>query len=184
MANAVINGHVVAVSSDGQHRFSKRPMASIEILAGLGVDGDAHAGKANHHRSHAQRNPDAANLRQVHLIHTELLEELDRKGFEVNPGDLGENITTRGVALLGLGRDTLLRIGPDAVLSVTGLRNPCGQVDDFATGLLNELVEKVGDQVAPKAGIVCIALRGGTVRPGDAIRVEEPEGPHIPLQRV
>lgn len=184
MTKSSSNGLVVAVSSDHQHRFSKQPVSSIEILAGFGVRGDAHAGEMVRHRSRVQQDPAQPNLRQVHLIHAELLEELDRKGYEVNPGDLGENITTRGVDLLRLGRDTLLRIGPDAVLSVTGLRNPCAQVDEFAPGLLSELVEKVGDQIVRKAGIMCVALSGGIVRPGDAIQVEIPEGPHIPLDRV
>ncbi|WP_252257481.1 MOSC domain-containing protein [Erythrobacter aurantius] len=178
------NGLVVAVSSDNKHRFSKQPVRSIEILAGFGVRGDAHGGDTVRHRSRVEQDPTQPNLRQVHLIHAELLEELDRKGFEVNPGDLGENITTRGVDLLHLGRDTLLRIGSDAVLSVTGLRNPCAQVDEFAPGLLAELVEKTGDQIVRKAGIMCVALRGGIVQPGDGIHVERPEGPHIPLGRV
>lgn len=184
MANASSNGLVVAVCSDANHRFGKHSTSSIEILADFGVHGDAHGGDTVQHRSRMRQDPSQPNLRQVHLIHAELLEELDRKGFEVNPGDLGENITTRGVDLLRLGRDTLLRIGPDAVLSVTGLRNPRGQIDTFAPGLLSELVEKTSDQIVRKAGIMCVAMRGGTVRPGDDIHVERPEGPHIPLGRV
>lgn len=184
MANDGIVGRVISVSRDGAHRFSKQPVDSIEIIAGLGVKGDAHSGETVKHRSRVQQNTDQPNLRQVHLIHAELLEELDAKGYEVNPGELGENITTRGIALLELGRDTLLRFGPDCVLSVTGLRNPCSQIDEFSPGLLGELVEKVGGQVVRKAGIMCVALRSGTVKPGDAIVVERPEGPHIPLERV
>ena len=184
MAYAQERGRVVAVSVDAAHRFSKQAESSIEILAGFGVRGDAHGGETVQHRSRLRDDPFQPNLRQVHLIHAELLEELDRKGFEVNPGELGENITTRGVDLLRLGRDTLLRIGSDAVLSVTGLRNPCRQVDEFAPGLLKELAQQVGDRVVCKAGIMCVALRGGIVRPGDEIHVERPEGPHIPLERV
>jgi len=184
MTNRAPNGRVIAVASDGQHRFSKQSMPHIEIVAGFGVQGAAHGGETIQHRSRLQADPEQANLRQVHLIQIELLEELDRKGFEVNPGDLGENITTRGIDLTRLGRDTLLRIGPQAVLSVTGLRNPCGQIEEFSRGLLNELVERVGDQITRKAGIMCVALRSGRVSAGDEIRVEKPEGPFIPLERV
>lgn len=177
-------GRVISVSRDGAHRFSKQPVDTIEIIAGLGVKGDAHSGETVQHRSRVRLNPDQPNQRQVHLIHAELLEDLDRKGYEVDPGELGENITTRGVDLLELGRDTLLRVGPQAVLSVTGLRNPCGQIDEFSPGLLGELVEKVGGEVVRKAGIMCVVLHSGTVKPGDEIVIERPEGPHIPLQRV
>ena len=177
-------GTVIAVSSRAEHGFSKVPEKAIEIVAGYGVRGDAHAGEKIKHRSRVAVDPDQPNLRQVHLIGTELLEELDANGFEVDPGELGENITTKGLDLMGLGYDTLLRIGDHAVLSVTGIRNPCQQIDSFKPGLLKQLVQKEGDRTIRKAGIMSVALRGGTVQPGDAIRIELPEGPHIPLERV
>lgn len=176
--------HVEAVCRDGKHRFSKTPTTQIDIIAGHGVRGDAHAGEKVQHLSRVRANPDQPNLRQVHLIHTELFDELREKGFDIRSGDLGENITTKGVDLLGLGRDTLIRIGEQVVLRVTGLRNPCGQIDDFAPGLLKHLAVKTDNGIVRKAGIMTVAQTGGTVGPGDIIRVEAPSGPHIPLERV
>ena len=175
---------VIAVCSDGEHRFSKQLTDRIEIIAGLGVSGDAHAGEKVQHLSRVRADPEQPNLRQVHLMHAELFEELSGKGFSIRPGDLGENITTAGIDLLALGRDTRLRIGPDAVLKVTGLRNPCGQIDTFARGLLKEVAIKTADGIVRKAGIMTIAEAGGVVEPGDAIEVVSPDGPHIPLERV
>lgn len=117
-------------------------------------------------------------------MHRELFEELAAKGFAVHPGNLGENITTSGIDLLGLGRDTLLQIGSEVVLKVTGLRNPCAQIEAFAPGLLHELAVKTDRGVVRKAGIMCVAVAGGEVRPGDAIQIEQPDGPHVPLERV
>ena len=184
MTDTHIAGDVVEVCASSQHQFSKSRCDCIEIKAGYGVVGDAHAGVTVKHRSRVKVDPDQPNLRQVHLIGVELLEELDRKGFEVNPCELGENITTRGIDLIGLSRDTILRIGDDAVLSVTGLRNPCVQLNQFAPGLMNELAWKENGQIRRKAGIMCIALCSGSVSPGDPINVYHPEGPHIPLERV
>ncbi len=183
---SVINyiGTVVEVSSSTDRQFSKDRSSAIKIAAGHGVVGDVHGGKTIKHRSRMEIDPNQPNLRQVHLMPVELLEELDRKGFEVNPGDLGENITTRGIDLINLSRDTILRIGAETVLSVTGLRNPCVQIEQFAPGLLNELAYKANGEVKLKAGIMCIALCSGTVRPTDEITVYHPEGPHIPLERV
>jgi len=182
----VINsiGTVLEVSCSAKHEFSKQRTSAIRIAAGHGVVGDAHAGELIQHRSRMEIDPDQPNLRQVHLMPVELLEELDRKGFEVDPGDLGENITTRGIDLVSLGRDTILRIGGETVLCVTGLRNPCVQIEKFAPGLLNELAVKSDGKVRRKAGIMCVALSGGTVRPGDEVSVYHPEGPYIPLERV
>ncbi|EAQ29673.1 hypothetical protein NAP1_02835 [Erythrobacter sp. NAP1] len=184
MAVVTQPGIVAAVHRDGKHRFSKQRSSAIRILAGLGVEGDAHAGKTVQHLSRVRADPSQPNLRQVHLMHGELFDELEAKGFVVNPGDLGENVTTRGVDLLGLGRDTLLRIGASAVLSVTGLRNPCGQIEAFSPGLLKELAIKTSSGIIRKAGIMAVALNGGEVRAGDTIRIEKPEGPFIPLKRV
>ncbi|WP_298465560.1 MOSC domain-containing protein [uncultured Erythrobacter sp.] len=175
---------VQAVARDGEHRFSKSLAETIEIVAGIGVAGDVHAGEKVQHLSRVRANPAQPNLRQVHLIHSELFDELGKSGFSIQPGDLGENITTRGIDLLSLGRDTLLKIGGDAVLRVTGLRNPCGQIDDFAPGLLKHVVNKTDQGIVRKAGIMTVAVSSGMVRPGDPITVESLSGLHIPLERV
>lgn len=180
----VLGGNVVAVSRDGRHRFSKPKASEIRVLAGFGVRGDAYAGEKVQHVSRIRLNPQPPNLRQVHLIHSELFGELARKGFTICPGDLGENITTSGIELLDLGRDTLLRIGPDVVLSVTGLRNPSGQINNFRPGLLKYLAFSTRERIIRKAGIMTVALKGGTIRPGDKIAIEPPDGLHIPLDRV
>ncbi len=179
-----LSGHVVAVNRDTFHRFSKPLAREIGVLAGIGVRGDGHSGEKIQHISRVRANPNAPNLRQIHLIHSELFDELGKKGFNIRPGDLGENITTRGVQLLDLGRDTLLRIGPDVVLSVTGLRNPSGQINNFKPGLLKHLALRTRERIIRKAGIMCVALKGGTIRPGDRIDIEPPDGRHIPLDRV
>jgi MOSC domain-containing protein YiiM len=178
------SGAVVSVHRDTQHRFSKQPSDDIRIIAGIGVEGDAHAGDRVQHLSRVRADPSQPNLRQVHLMHAELFEEVAKKGFTVRPGDLGENITTSGIDLLSLGRDTILHVGEGAVLRVTGLRNPCAQIDAFAPGLLKEVALKTPQGVVRKAGIMCVALASGEIRPGDTIRVEPPKGPHIPLERV
>ncbi|CAM5735785.1 hypothetical protein SHIRM173S_00510 [Streptomyces hirsutus] len=166
-----MTGTVTAVSSNGVYSFTKPNRDSIVLLAGLGVEGDVHAGVTVKHRSRVAQDPTRPNLRQVHLIHEELFAEVGGEGFEVAPGDLGENITTRGIDLLGLPVGTLLRIGDDAVLEVTGLRNPCLQIDNFQDGLLKQVVgrDEAGNLVR-KAGIMSIVKEGGAVRPGDAIR--------------
>jgi len=134
----------------------------------------------------ARMNPDAPNLRQVHLMHSELFDEVRTKGFDVKPGDLGENITTAGIDLLGLSTGTRLYLGDDAVIEITGLRNPCHQIDDFQKGLLAEVFEKdrVAMKLVRKTGIMSVVLTGGDVRPGDRIRMEVPDGPHRPLELV
>ncbi|MDN3022694.1 MOSC domain-containing protein [Streptomyces sp. S.PB5] len=179
-----MSGTVTAVSSNAEYSFTKPNRESITLLAGLGVEGDVHAGVTVKHRSRVAQDPTQPNLRQVHLIHEELFAELGAEGFEVVAGDLGENITTRGIDLLGLPTGTLLRIG-DAVLEVTGLRNPCLQIDHFQDGLLKRVVgrDEAGN-VVRRAGIMSVVRAGGAVRPGDAIAVELPSGPHRPLERV
>ena len=177
-------GRVVAVAKDDGHRFSKPFATEILIVAGLGVDGDAHEGVTVQHRSRVAADPTQPNLRQVHLIHCELFDELADKGFDVKPGDLGENIATRGIDLLGLPRGTLLTIA-DAVLEVTGLRNPCAQIENFQPGLLAAVIDKgPSGEIIRKAGIMTIAREGGKVRPGDPIEVTLPPPPHFPLERV
>ncbi|MEU0006680.1 MOSC domain-containing protein [Streptomyces sp. NPDC006314] len=180
-----MTGTVSAASSNGVYSFTKPNRDSITLLAGLGVEGDVHAGVTVKHRSRVAQDPTQPNLRQVHLIHEELFAEVGADGFTVTPGDLGENITTRGIDLLGLPVGTLLRIGEDALLEVTGLRNPCQQIDDFQDGLLKRVVGRdENGNIVRKAGIMSIVREGGTVRPGDMIEAELPSGPHRPLERV
>jgi hypothetical protein len=176
---------VVAVSSNGEHAFIKPTRPAIRLLAGLGVEGDAHCGVTVKHRSRVARDPEQPNLRQVHLIHTELHEELRAKGYAVDVDQLGENVATADLDLLGLPTGTLLRLGAEAVVEVTGLRNPCLQIENFSTGMLGEVVgrDDAGD-VVRRAGIMSVVLTGGDIRPGDPITVELPEGPHRPLQPV
>ncbi|POX51222.1 MOSC domain-containing protein [Streptomyces sp. Ru72] len=180
-----MSGRVTAVSSNGEYSFTKPNRDSIRLLAGLGVEGDVHAGETVKHRSRMAQDPTQPNLRQVHLIHEELFAEVGEEGFELGPGELGENITTRGIDLLGLPAGTLLRIGESAVLEVTGLRNPCVQIDNFQGGLLKQVVgrDEAGN-VVRKAGVMSIVREGGVVRPGDTIEAELPDGPHRPLDRV
>ncbi len=176
---------VVAVSRGPRHTFNKAPDAFIRLLAGLGVEGDAHMGVTVKHRSRVARDPTQPNLRQVHLIHAELHEELERAGFAVAAGDMGENITTRGIDLLALPTGTRLRLGDLAVVEVTGLRNPCVQLDRFQPGLMAAVLDKDADgQLVRKAGIMSIVLKGGEVMPGDTIRIVLPPAPHWPLKPV
>lgn len=176
---------VEAVSLSPVHGFSKEPQPEVRLLAGLGAEGDAHAGRTVKHRSRVAQNPDQPNLRQVHLIHAELLEELAGRGFTLRPGDLGENVLTRGLDLLGLPTGTRLHLGAEAVVEVTGLRNPCGQIDAFQPGLLAAVLgrDEHGGLVR-KAGVMGVVLTGGVVRPGDPVRAELPPKPHRPLERV
>ena len=176
---------VVAVSRDGCHGFSKRvAMGGITLLARLGVEGDAHCGKTVQHRSRVAVDPTQPNLRQVHLIHAELLDELAGKGFTVAAGDLGENILTRGIDLLGLATGTQLRIG-EAEIEVTGLRNPCAQIERFQPGLLAAVVDRAADgSLIRKCGVMGVVLRGGMVRAGDYVLAVPASGPRRPLAPV
>ena len=174
MADATVAGRVVAVSLSGTHTFSKLIQPSIRLLAGLGVEGDAHEGTTVKHRSRVARDPTQPNLRQVHLIHAELHDELASQGFVVKPGDMGENITTRGIDLLALPTGTRLRVG-SAVVEVTGLRNPCVQIDRFQPGLLAAVVGRdEAGEIVRKSGVMSIVIQDGDVRPGDAVVVELP----------
>jgi MOSC domain-containing protein YiiM len=178
-----ITAAVVSVNIDGAHRFSKKPVAEIELVAGLGVRGDAHAGVTVQHRSRVRRDPTQPNLRQVHLIHAELFSELG--DHVVEPGDLGENITTVGIDLLGLPTNTVLRIGETAAVQVTGLRNPCTQIDDFDDGLLACVVERDDDgEIVRKAGVMGVVLQSGIVRAHDQIVVELPSEATVALAPV
>ena len=176
---------VIAVSCSAQHTFSKQNQSSIRLIAGIGVEGDAHAGKMVKHRYLARKDPTRPNLRQVHLIQAELLDELKAKGFSVGPGQLGENITTRGVDLLALPTGTKLHIGTEAVIELTALRNPCHQIDDFQEGMLEALLDTdEGGNVIRKAGVMGIVLEGGEIHPGNSIQIELPPEPHKALEYV
>ncbi|MEU7479603.1 MOSC domain-containing protein [Lentzea sp. NPDC042327] len=178
-------GVVTAVSRSEEYTFTKPVRESITLLAGLGVEGDVHQGVTVKHRSRVAQDPTQPNLRQVHLMHEELFDELRAKGYAIEPGAIGENVTTRGIDLLGLPTGTLLHLGPEAVVEVTGLRNPCVQIDRFSTGMLKEVVGKgPGGKLVRRAGIMSVVLTGGVVRPGDEIRVELPAEPHRPLEKV
>ncbi len=181
----IATGRVVAVCAAKGHHFSKPPCLSIRLLPGLGVEGDAHSGETVKHLYLARKNPDAPNLRQVHLMHTELFDEARTKGFDVKPGDLGENVTTEGIDLLGLSAGAILYLGDAAVIEITGLRNPCHQIDGFQEGLIKATLDKdANGKLVRKSGIMSIVKVGGDVRAGDAIRVEPPAGPHRPLPLV
>jgi MOSC domain-containing protein YiiM len=178
-------GMIIAVARDEGHRFSKPILPAIRLLSGLGVEGDAHCGKTVKHRSRVKVDPTQPNLRQVHLIHAELFEELAGEGFSLRPGDMGENITTRGLDLLALPAGTRLRLGSDALVEVTGLRNPCVQIEAFRPGLLKAVLGRDADgNLIRKAGIMGIVLQGGEVRAGDPIGVTLPAPPHRALERV
>jgi MOSC domain-containing protein YiiM len=173
------------VSRSGEYTFSKPNADSITLLAGLGVEGDAHQGVTVKHRSRVRQDPTQPNLRQVHLIHAELHDELRAAGFVVEPGQIGENVTTRGVDLLGLPTGTRLHLGPEAVVEVTGLRNPCLQLDKFQRGLQKAVLDRDEDgKLVRKSGIMSVVLTGGVVRPGDEIRIELPAEPHTALEPV
>jgi MOSC domain-containing protein YiiM len=178
-------GSVVTVSSRIGHHFSKTPSLSIRLLKGLGVAGDAHMGETVKHRSRVRKDPTQPNLRQVHLIHAELFDELHAMGFAVKSGDLGENVTTEGIDLLALPTGTRLQLGASAVVEITGLRNPCIQLDHFQDGLMAATLDRGADgSQIRKAGVMCIVIAEGDVRPGDAISVEMPAEPHRRLQPV
>lgn len=180
-----MTGTVIAVAKAKTHRFSKNPALEILLVEGLGVAGDAHQGSTVRHRSRVASDPTQPNLRQVHLIHSELFKEVADKGFQVQPADLGENITTAGLDLLALPEGAILRIGPDVELMVTGLRNPCAQIEKFQKGLLSVMLGKGADgHLVRKSGVMAVVRAGGMVRKGDAIEVIDPPLPHKPLKPV
>lgn len=175
---------VVAVHRSPSHTFSKQTIDAVELLAGLGVDGDAHMGAQVKHRSRVKMDPTQPNLRQVHLIASELLAEAQGAGYDVAPGDLGENITTSGLDLINLPVGTTLRIA-DALLVLTGLRNPCVQIDAFADGLQGQMLGRAGDgKLVRKTGVMAVVIRGGTVATGDEILTAAPAGEPVPMERI
>jgi MOSC domain-containing protein YiiM len=176
---------VLAVANCATHDFSKHLRDEIRLLEGLGVEGDAHAGQTVKHRSRVRVDPTQPNLRQVHLIGTELHAVLARAGFGIGPADLGENITTQGLDLHALPVGTRLRLGASAMVELTGLRNPCGQIEAFRPGLLAQVLGRAEDgTLIRKAGVMGVVVTGGVVRPGDAISVSLPPPPHRALERV
>jgi hypothetical protein len=183
--SAPSSGVVTAVSRSATHTLSKPSEDSIRLTAGLGVDGDAHRGATVRHRSRVAKDPTAPNLRQVHLIHAELHDELREGGFILAPGQMGENVTTRGIDLLGLPAGARLRLGMEAVIEVTGLRNPCAQLNKLQPGLMAAtLARDAAGNLIRKAGIMGIVVAGGVVRPGDGITIELPPLPHRKLEPV
>ena len=180
-----MNGVVVAVSRSGTHSMVKPRATAIRLLAGLGVEGDAHQGVTVKHRSRVARDPTQPNLRQIHLIHAELHDELRAAGFVLSPGEMGENITTSGVDLLGLPTGTRLRLGDAAMIEITGLRNPCRQLDGLRPGLMAAtLAHDANGNLIRKAGVMGVVITGGDVRVGDAIAVDLPAPPHRALKPV
>jgi len=181
----VVEGTVVSVSRSAAHTMSKPPCERITLLVGLGVEGDAHMVATVKHRSRVARDPDSPNLRQVHLVHSELHDELRAAGFDVAPGEMGENVATRGVDLLALPAGTRLRLGDTAVVEITGLLNPCTQLDGLQPGLMAATLERHDSgKLVRKAGVMAIVVSGGDVRAGDAISVEPPRAPHRRLEPV
>ncbi|MFN0148224.1 MAG: MOSC domain-containing protein [Dehalococcoidia bacterium] len=176
---------VEAVHRSSTHTFSKPGSESIRLLAGLGVDGDAHMGATVKHRSRVARDPAQPNVRQVHLIHGELHDELRARGFRAGPGDMGENVTTRGLDLLTLPLGTRLHLGDAAIVELSGLRNPCAQLDRFEPGLMKAVLDRdEAGNLVRKSGVMAIVVTGGEVRPGDRIQVTLPALPHEAMQPV
>jgi MOSC domain-containing protein YiiM len=176
---------VVSVSARGGHGLGKVVLPHIRLVAGEGVEGDAHSGVNVKHRSRVAKDPTQPNLRQVHLIHAELLDEVADQGFAVSPGALGENILTRGIDLLGLPQGCCLGFPSGAKIQITGLRNPCHQLNGHTPGLMNALLDQAGDgSLIRKGGIMGIVLTGGEISAGDAIEVWQSSVPHLPLTPV
>ena len=176
---------IVSLSKSAQHSFSKTTCKSLTLIEGEGVEDDAHRGTLVKHRSRVKASPTAPNLRQVHLIHYELIAQLQKSGFDIQAATMGENITTEGIDLLSLPRGTQLEIGENALIQITGLRNPCKQLDNFASGLLAAVLDRAQDgSLIRKAGIMAVVESGGEVVIGDIITVQLPAEPHQNLERV
>ncbi|QUX98121.1 MOSC domain-containing protein [Marinomonas sp. CT5] len=176
---------VVSLSKDSTHNFSKEVTDSLLFLKGLGIEGDAHCGVTVKHRSRVKADPTQPNLRQVHLVHSELIQELQASGFNVEAGTIGENVLTSGIDLLSLPQDTRLTLGSRVVLRVTGLRNPCAQLDNYQSGLTKAVLDTDADgKLVRKAGIMAVVEEGGLVQIGDDISVQLPQEPYKALERV
>lgn len=176
---------IIGLACDSEHRFSKRPCATLRLIAGLGVEGDAHVGVLVQHLSRMAKQPTAPNLRQVHLIHAELFDELAVAGFSVGPAQLGENVTTRAFDLLGLSQGTRLKLGAEAVIEITGLRNPCHQINGLAPGLMQAVLDYAADgSLIRKSGVMAVVITGGLVAVGDGIQLQSVPLGHIQLTPV
>jgi len=176
---------VISLSKNDKHQFSKRNCGSLFFIEGLGIEGDAHCGKTVQHLSRIKKNPTQPNLRQVHIIHCELLAELREQGFKVEAGSLGENILTQGIDVLSLPKNTRLKLGKEVILKVTGLRNPCSQLDNYQQGLTKAVLDKdKHGNLIRKAGIMATVEKGGTVFVNDSIEVKLPNEPHEALECV
>ena len=178
-------GKIIAVSTSSTHTFSKKTATHVTLLKGLGVEGDAHCGVTVKHRSRVAIDPSQPNLRQVHLIQSELFDELSDQSFSLSAGDLGENLTTRGLDLLALPAGTKLHLGARAIVVLTGLRNPCAQIDHFQSGLLKAVLGWSPEgKLIRKTGVMSIVERGGPVAVDDDITVTLPPPPYRELDVV
>jgi MOSC domain-containing protein YiiM len=185
MNTETASGSVLAVCSSPRHGFSKQAQASIRLLSGRGVEGDAHCGETVQHLYLKRKNPQAPNRMQVHLLQSELLDELALAGFNLQPGNFGENITTRNIDLLTLPVGARLHLGEEAIVELTGLRTPCKQIEDFCPGLLKQVVHRDGREIIQaKAGVMAVVLQGGVIAPGADICLTMPDGPHKPMQMI
>ena len=179
-----MTARVAGVHVSPEHTFSKVPVDAVTLVAGLGVDGDAHSGARVKHRSRVAKDPTQPNLRQVLLFPSELLDDLATRGFDLPPGALGENITTTGIDIFDLPIGTVLLLGPEAMIVLTGLRNPCGQINGLQDGLLGELRFKVDGETRRRGGVMSVVVNGGVVRAGDLIEISRPPGEPIAMQPV
>ena len=174
-------GMVLSVARSRSHSFGKDAQLSIQLTKDHGIEGDIHAGPTIRHRYLARQRPDMPNNRQVHLLQSELFQALRSEGFEVGAGDMGENITTRGIDLLSLPLACLLHIGPCAVIELTGVRTPCGAIDKYKKGLKRTMIVRTPRGVGFRAGVFGVVRTSGEVSRGDVIHVELPHGVLSPL---
>ena len=178
-------GLVLAVAARDGHGLGKTPCWAIKLVAGEGVEGDAHRGVTVKHRSRVAKDPSQPSLRQVHLIHAELLDELASKGFEVTAGQLGENILTHRIDLLALPAGTHMVFPSGAQLKITGLRNPCHQINGHTPGLMDALLDKADDgSLIRKGGVMAVVLEGGLVSVNDDVKIVFPSEPWQSLKPV
>lgn len=176
---------VESVHRSESHDFTKATVEEVVLVAGVGIEGDAHAGATVQHVSRKKKDADRPNLRQVHLVSAELHEELVADGFDLDHGGFGENLVTRGIALGDLPVGTTLALGDDAIIVLTGLRDPCAQIDRHREGLRAAVAFDPGE--GPKLfrdGAMAMVVRGGVVRTGDPIGVALPPEPHHPMRKV